>query len=136
MIRHLLCAVLVLPFTSFAAGALAEEGCALSHYDWFRRERWIGVNGGSDAAANADENFFRKAVCGWYVPDEDALYCFREMTFGPDPQLLALLVDHLTPLSKQLGISPSTKVFIGPRDDESRGFYVGTIREIVRKAGD
>jgi hypothetical protein len=123
---------------------LAEAGCALSHYDWFRRERWIGL---TDSGATVDEEiFFRRAVCGWYVPDEDALYCFREMTFGPDPQLLAILVDHMTPLTKQLGISPATKVFIGPRDDESRGFvmgrprrrYLGTMREIVRQveAGD
>lgn len=129
---------------------LAEAGCALSHYDWFRRERWIGLNGGSDAAITADEQFFRRAICGWYVPDENALYCFREMTFGPDPQLLAMLADHLLPLTKQLGISSATKVFIGPRDEESRGFvmgrprqtqqpqrrYVGTIREIVRQVGD
>jgi hypothetical protein len=115
---------------------LAEEGCALSHYDWFRRERWI-------VEADAAERFFRKAVCGWYVPHEDTLYCFREMEFGPDPQLLAILVDHLAPLTKRLGISPATKVFIGPRDDESRGFvmrrprrrYAGRVREIVRRVG-
>ena len=113
---------------------LAEAGCVLSHYDWFRRERWI-------VEADAAENFFRSAVSGWYVPDEDALYCFREMTFGPDPQLIAMLVDHLPPLTKQLGVSPATKVFIGPRDDESRGFvirrhYSGTVGEIVKREGD
>jgi hypothetical protein len=115
---------------------LAEAGCALSHYDWFRRERWIVEQDGA-------EQFFRTAVCGWYVPDEDALYCFREMTFEPDPQLLAMLVDHLTPLSKQLGITPNTKVFIGPRDDALRGFvmgrprrrYLGTMRDVVRRVG-
>lgn len=111
---------------------LAEPGLAFSHREWFLREGWIGTNGNGD-----EEKFFRHVVSGCYVPDEDALYCYREIDFADDPEMIDIVVHHLPQLKKQLELGPHTKVFIGPHDAHSAGrdpvqHYAGTLEKLTK----
>src|SRR5580700_5632972 len=88
---------------------LAEAGMTLSHQEWFVKEGWIRENGNGD-----EERFFQHVVSGQYAPDNDVLYCFREMDFGDDPGMIDIVVKHIARLEKVLGCGSHTKVFIGP----------------------
>jgi hypothetical protein len=112
--------------------ALAEPGLKLSHREWFQREGWIGKEGNGD-----EESFFHHVVSGWYVPDKDAIYCFREIGLEDDPEVIEIVVHHLLQLKKSLGLGEHTKVFIGPRDaesdnEDSRRYYAGTLDELAK----
>ena len=111
---------------------LAEPGMTLSHREWFGREGWIEKNGDGD-----EENFFHHVVSGCYLPDEDELYCYREIDFAEDPEVVDIIVRHILQLKKLLGLEPHAKVFIGPCGDEAHGSddrrrYIGTLAELVK----
>lgn len=111
---------------------LAEPGMTLSHREWFRREGWIG--NGSDGD---EERFFHHVVSGCYLPDENELYCYREIDFANDPEVIDSIVHHAPQLKKCLGLGPDTKVFIGPCGQENHGkdgrrHYAGTIASLVK----
>lgn len=111
---------------------LAEPGMALSHREWFERQGWIGKDGDGE-----EERFFHHVISGSYLPDKNELYCYREIDFAEDPEVIDTIVHYLAQLKKSLELRPKTKVFIGPCGEDvhgadGRAHYAGTIDELVK----
>src|ERR1700722_19518006 len=61
---------------------IAPSGVALSHLEWFRHEGWL------DGGESEEEKFFRHVVKGYYVSEDNAIYCFKEIDFIVDAEIM------------------------------------------------
>lgn len=124
---------------------IAPVGVAFSHLEWFRREGW--VTSGEDN----EERFFKHIVRGYYVPQDNAIYCFRETEFLIDPgisstnetdvsvelDILDAIIHALPHLKEALELKNDTRIFIGPKnidapDENVEPKLVATVATVIQ----
>lgn len=112
---------------------LAPAGVPLSHLEWFQREGWVGNGNGGE------EEFFRHIVRGYYLPEDHALYFFKEADFSVHDEIADAVTPHLLHLKEMLGLKPDTEVFLGPKNSDPtekdrRQKRIGTIGTLLKRA--
>ena len=105
------------------------------------------MNGGEDE----EEKFFRHIVRGYYLPEDNALYCFKENDFAIDAEIRESAIEpiasdnaeitdtvirNLSRLKEMLHLKDDTKIFLGPkRVEPTTGYpkqkYIGTIESVL-----
>jgi len=101
-----------------------------SHIEWFEREGWI-------TEKNA-EDFLRQNIRGFYLPDQNRLYCYRSIGFSFDDKVLPEILDKITEFKKVFNLNDNTEIHLGPKDSPVSGIeyqrvFVGTLKELIDK---
>lgn len=108
---------------------VAEPETGESHLEWFRNKKWIKDNGGDE------EKVFHHIVSGYYVPDEGAVYVFREMDFEPNEETVKEVSDvvmpHLAHLKIMFTLGDHTEVFAGMPGSTK---LIGKIDALIERA--
>ena len=109
---------------------VAPSNIADSHIEWFEREGWI-----TDENA---EDFLRQNIRGFYLPDQNKLYCYRGVGFSFDDKVLPEVLDKITELKKVFNLNDDTEIHLGPKDVSVRGVeyqrvFAGTLKELIDK---
>jgi len=124
---------------------LAPPGLAISHLDWFRQEGWV------DGGNGDEEKFFRHVVRGYYVPGDNAIYCFKETDFVVDAEMMEAdentaatereiaeaVIRQLPHLKEALHLKNDARIFLGPKKigptaQYPKQKYIGTIETVLR----
>ncbi len=101
-----------------------------SHMEWFEGEGWT-------TRENA-EDFMKIHIRGFYLENQNALYCYRGTGFGFDDKVKPELLSKLKEIKKALGLDNKTKIHLGPRDNLLYGIdwqtvYLGNVEELMGK---
>jgi len=94
---------------------IAPSRTTMSHLEWFKEWGWIN-------AAN-EERFLAETIRGFFSPQDNAIYCYKDVCFFFDEDLVKKVKNHLSELKKLLGLKDDTKVVFGPRDITIRGVH-------------
>lgn len=101
-----------------------------SHIEWFRREGWLNDE-------NA-EDFLRENIRGFYLPDQNQLYCYRDIGFGFDDTVLPEVLAKIEEIKRVFCLNDETEIHLGPRDSPIYGkeyprICVGKLKNIIRR---
>jgi len=100
-----------------------------SHIEWFEKAGWI-------TEKNIEE-FLKTNIRGFYLPNLNAIYCYRGIGFGFDDKMKPELLDKLKEMKEALGLNDDTKINLGPKDSPLYNIdwprvYLGNIRELLK----
>ena len=109
---------------------VGPKGTKNSHLEWFISEGWT-------TEENAEE-FMSKVIRGFYLPKENALYCYRGIGFWFDEGVISEIKKKLPEIKETLNLNDETKINFGPKDNPIDGVtypqkYEGTIGELLKK---
>ena len=107
---------------------IASSNMRGSHIEWFEKEGWTKKE-------TLDE-LLQKNIRGYYLPGNDALYCYKGIGFGFDSNLQFELLNKLKDLKQALSLGDATKINLGPKDSPLNGFdwpqsYLGIVGELL-----
>jgi hypothetical protein len=109
----------------------APQGTQMSHLEMAEAERWID-------SENIDE-FFRRNMRSFFLRtgDENRIHFYRGVGFEFDDDVIASVERMLPRFVKELGLSPETRVFFGPKDSVINGVEYpirleGTVEELLK----
>ena len=101
-----------------------------SHIEWFEKEGWI-------TEENA-EDFLKQNIRGFYLAEQNKLYCYRSVGFSFDDKVLPEVLNKIVELKKVFNLNDNTEIHLGPKDSPVGGIeyqrvFVGTLRELIDK---
>ena len=101
-----------------------------SHLEWFGREGWL-------TDENAEE-FLKKNIRGFYLPQENKLYAYRSVGFDFDERVLPELLKKIEDFTVAFKLNGETEIHLGPKDGFIYGrnyqrTYAGKIKELLKK---
>ena len=107
---------------------IASKNITDSHIEWFENEGWI-------TEENA-EDFLKQNVRGFYLPDQNKLYCYRSVGFSFDDGVLPEVLNKVVELKKVFNLDEDTEIHLGPKDSPIGGVeyqraFAGTLKELI-----
>ena len=101
-----------------------------SHIEWFEKEGWVDKENVHD--------FLRKNIRGFYLPNENKIYCYKGVGFYFDNKVLSKFLDNIVKLKKALNLNNDTEVHLGPKDNfvdgkEYQSVFAGTLKGLMNK---
>ena len=101
-----------------------------SHIEWFEKKGWITEKNAAD--------FLKKNIKGFYLPDQNKLYCYRGIGFSFDNKVLPEVLDKIVELKKVFNINNDTEIHLGPKDNfvggiEYQRVFAGTLKELINR---
>jgi len=109
---------------------VAPRNITDSHIEWFEKEGWI-------TEENA-EDFLKQNIRGFYLPDQNKLYCYRGVGFSFDDKVLPEVLNKIVEFKKAFNLNDNTEIHLGPKDSpiggtEYQRVFTGTLRELIDK---
>ena len=109
---------------------IASPDITDSHIEWFEKEGWI-------TEKNA-EDFLKQSVRGFYLPNQNELYCYRGIGFSFDDKVLPEVLDKIVELKRVFNLNDDTAIHLGPKDSPVGGVeyqraFAGTLKELIDK---
>ena len=109
---------------------VAPRNITDSHIEWFEKEGWI-------TEENA-EDFLNQNIRGFYLPDQNKLYCYRGVGFSFDDKVLPEVLNKIVEFKKAFNLNDNTEIHLGPKDSpiggtEYQRVFTGTLRELIDK---
>jgi len=109
---------------------VAPKDIADSHIEWFEKEGWITND-------NA-EDFLKNNIRGFYLPNENKLYCYRGIGFQFDEKVLPEVLEKIEEFKNVFNLDDETEIHLGPKDSPITGkkyprVCVGKLKEIIKK---
>ena len=107
---------------------IAPSNITDSHIEWFEKGGWI-------TEENA-EDFLKKNIRGFYLPDQNKLYCYRGVGFSFDGKVLSEVLNKIIELKKAFDLNDNTEINLGPKDSpvggvEYQRVFAGTLKELI-----
>ncbi len=107
---------------------IASPNITDSHIEWFEKEGWV--------TKENVEDFLKQNVRGFYLPEQNKLYCYRGVGFSFDDKVLPEVLDKIIELKKAFDFNDETEVYLGPKDSpiggvEYQRVFIGILRGLT-----